>query len=79
MKKMAVSCCRRQKMDSSGMGSERLIPAMGETPPEAIVIDGVARSGSLHRPGSRWLLPYVVVVVAAGVTTILATLPGLPP
>ena len=77
MKKMVASCCRRQTY-SSGMGSERLIPTMSETEPEAIVTDGVARCGSLRRPGSRWLLPYVVVVVAAGATTILATLPGLP-
>lgn len=60
------------------MKKTAVVSAMSEIEPLAAVTEGVARCGSLHSPRSRWLLPYVVVVVAAGATMILATLPGLP-
>jgi hypothetical protein len=55
-----------------------VVSPISEIEPAAAATESVARCGSLHGPRSRWLLPYVVVVVAAGATTILATLPGLP-
>ena len=40
--------------------------------------EGIAGSSPFQTRRPRWLLPYVVAVVAAGLTTIVATLPGLP-
>ena len=51
---------------------------MAKSTRRIVITDGVAGSGPFQAR-SRWLLPYVAAVVAAGLTTILATLPGLPP
>ena len=51
---------------------------MSEIEAAAAASEGIAGSGPFQTRRPRWLLPYVVAVVAAGLTTILATLPGLP-